>query len=125
MFLAICQVYIKEMDLAIACNNFAISIDQYRGVVELSCQLRITFDDTSTMYNHFMLACLFLQKLTNRPRNGLRSAIKSRIRSEIRPEFGETNELCTHVSCLIQKSHYIGQILSRVITCVYLDDNCS
>src|SRR6266852_8443499 len=101
MFLAICQIYVKEVDLAIACNNLTISIDQYRGVVELSCQLWVTFYDTSTMYNHFMLACLLLQKLNNRSRNGLRNTIKSRVRSEIRPEFGETNELCAHVSGLI------------------------
>src|SRR6266704_2684990 len=107
MFLAICQVYVKEMDLSIACNNLAISIDQYRSVIELSCQLRITFDDTSTMYNHFMFTCLFLQNLNDRSRNGLCSTIKSRIRSKIRPEFGETHELCAHVSSLIKKSLYI------------------
>src|SRR6266581_7011948 len=101
MFLAICQIYVKEVDLAIACNNFAISIDQYRRVVELSCKLRVTFYDTSTMYNHVILAGLLLQKLNNRSRNGLRSTFKTRARSEIRPEFRETNELCAHVSSLI------------------------
>ena len=122
MFLAICQVYIEQVNLAIAGNNFSITIDQYRGVVKLSCELRIAFDDTSTMDNHFMPARFLLQEFYNGPWDGLCCSIKAGIRPKICPEFGEANELCAHLSSLIQKSLYVGQILSRIITRVHLND---
>src|SRR2546425_6399201 len=116
MLLAIRQIYIKQVNLAITCNNFPISINQHGGVVKLSGESRVALDNATTVHNHLMLACLLLQEFNYGSRDGLRGFIKTGIGPEIRPEFGEADELRAHVSSLIQKSLYICQILSRIIT---------
>src|SRR5258708_39105048 len=107
MLLAIRQIYIKQVNLAITCNNFPMSINQHGGVVELSGELWVTLDNATTVYYHLVLTRPILQEFNYGSRDGLRGFIKTRIGPEICPEFGEADELCAHVSSLIQKSLYI------------------
>src|SRR5260370_28183225 len=107
MLFAIRQIYIKQVNLAIKCNNFPISINQNGGVVKLSGELWVTLDNATTVNNHLVLTCLLLQEFNYGSRDGLRGFIKTRIGPEICPEFGKADELCAHVSSLIQKSLYI------------------
>src|SRR5215470_11839236 len=47
MLLAICQIYIKQVNFVVTRYNFAVPVDEHRGVVKLARQLRMAFYDTT------------------------------------------------------------------------------
>src|SRR5258708_38668027 len=98
MLLAICQVYIKQVNFAVTRYNFTIAIDEHRGIVKLSRQLRMAFYDTAAMHNQLMPAGFLLQEFNHGSGDRLRCLIKAGIGSKIGPELGETGELSAQLS---------------------------
>src|SRR5260370_2157098 len=108
MLLAIRQIYIKQVNLAITCNNFPMSINQHGGVVELSGELWVTLDNATTVYYHLVLTRPILQEFNYGSRDGLRGFIKTRISPDLFPKFRDSDEFSSNSTTLFHKSLYIS-----------------
>src|SRR5258707_12930566 len=107
MLLAICQIYIKQVNFAETRYNFAVPVDEYGGVAKLSCQLRMALYDTTSMHNHLIFACFLLQAFDHGSGDCLRSSIKAGIGPKIRPDFGEAGKFRTKFGSLTEEPFYV------------------